>query len=114
METSSRGTTQALAVGLGTTHNKPLTFPRLATLIASVEPDVPVAAVEAVAKLQCDYGDRSDRKHARMKYLVEEKGAEGTAKATARAVALAVHSRRRDLCLRSRSPTSRAAHACKV
>ena len=71
----------ALGGGLGTTHNKPQTFPRLATLIASVEPDDLVAAVVAVVKLQRDYGDRSDRKHARLKYLVEEKGAEW-AKAT--------------------------------
>ena len=61
---------------MGMTHNKPKTFPRLATPIAFVEPDDLVAAVVAVVKLQRDYGDRSDRKHARLKYLVEEKGAE--------------------------------------
>lgn len=68
----------ALGGGMGMTHNKPKTFPRLATPIAFVEPDDLVAAVVAVVKLQRDYGDRSDRKHARLKYLVEEKGAEWT------------------------------------
>ncbi len=68
----------ALGGGMGMTHNKPKTFPRIATPIAFVEPDDLVAAVVAVVKLQRDYGDRSDRKHARLKYVVEEKGAEWT------------------------------------
>jgi sulfite reductase (ferredoxin) len=64
----------ALGGGLGMTHNKPETYPRLATLTAFVEPDDLVRAVEAVIRLQRDHGDRSDRKRARLKYLIDDKG----------------------------------------
>src|SRR5512132_2666481 len=63
-----------LGGGLGMTHNKPETYPRLATLTAFVEPDDLVRAVEAVIRLQRDHGDRSDRKRARLKYLIDDKG----------------------------------------
>lgn len=66
--------------GLGITHNKPETYPRLASPIAFVEPDDLVKATEAVIKLQRDHGDREDRKHARLKYVVEENGLEWTRK----------------------------------
>jgi sulfite reductase (ferredoxin) len=65
----------ALGGGLGMTHNQPRTYPRLATPIASVGPDDLLPAVEAVVRLQRDHGDRTDRKHARLKYLVDDKGA---------------------------------------
>lgn len=68
----------ALGGGLGMNHNTPKTYPRLATPIAFVKPEDMVAATEAVVKLQRDYGDRSDRKHARLKYVVEENGIEWT------------------------------------
>jgi sulfite reductase (ferredoxin) len=64
-----------LGGGQGMTHNKPNTYPRLATPIAFVGPDRLVPAVEAVVGLQRDHGDRVDRRHARLKYLVEEQGA---------------------------------------
>lgn len=66
--------------GLGMTHNKPETYPRLATPIAFVKPDELLKATEAVIKLQRDHGDRSDRKHSRLKYVVEENGIEWTRK----------------------------------
>ena len=66
----------ALGGGMGMTHNKPKTYPRLATPLVFVEPDGLVPAVEAVIKLQRDYGGRSDRKHARLKYLVDDMGVE--------------------------------------
>lgn len=67
-----------LGGGLGMTHNKPETYPRLATPIAFVGPDELLRAVEAVVKLTRDHGDRSNRKHARLKYVVEENGVEWT------------------------------------
>ncbi len=70
----------AIGGGMGMTHNKPETYPRMATPIAFVEADQLIRGVEAVIKLQRDYGDRSDRKHARLKYVVEEKGIEWTRK----------------------------------
>jgi sulfite reductase (ferredoxin) len=66
----------ALGGGLGMTHNKPKTFPRLATPIAFVEPDDLLAAAAAVVRIHRDHGDRADRKHARLKYLIAERGEE--------------------------------------
>lgn len=65
----------ALGGGLGMTHNKPETYPRLATPVAFVEAGDLLNAAEAVVRLQRDHGDRANRKHARLKYLVAEKGA---------------------------------------
>jgi sulfite reductase (ferredoxin) len=64
----------ALGGGLGMTHNKPRTFPRLASLVAFVAPDDLLAAAEAVVRLHRDHGDRSDRRHARLKYVIAEHG----------------------------------------
>lgn len=60
--------------GLGMSHNDATTFPRLAEPLAWV-PDAEVGEVaEAVVTIFRDFGDREDRKHARLKYLVEERG----------------------------------------
>ncbi len=64
----------ALGGGLGMTHNKPNTYPRLATPLAFVGPDELLRAVKAVVALQRDHGERGDRRHARLKYLVDDKG----------------------------------------
>src|SRR5258708_1225718 len=66
----------ALGGGLGMTHNKPRTFPRLATPVAFIAPDDLLAAAAAVVRLHRDHGDRADRKHARLKYVIAEKGEE--------------------------------------
>lgn len=60
--------------GLGMTHGKAETFPRLADPIAFVEPEALVRMVEAIVTIQRDYGDRRNRRHARMKYLLHEWG----------------------------------------
>lgn len=60
--------------GLGLTHNKPQTYPRLASLVAFVPPGELIAAARAVIEMQRDYGDRADRRHARLKYLVDDRG----------------------------------------
>lgn len=75
-----RGYNICMGGGLGMTHNKPETYPRLATPIAFVAPDELIKATEAVVKLQRDHGDRTNRKHARLKYVVEENGIEWTRK----------------------------------
>ncbi|MGQ0676031.1 MAG: NADPH-dependent assimilatory sulfite reductase hemoprotein subunit [Rhodospirillales bacterium] len=64
----------ALGGGLGMTHNKPNTYPRLATPLVFVERDELLRAVKAVVELQRDHGERGDRRHARLKYLVDDKG----------------------------------------
>ncbi len=60
--------------GLGMTHNKPRTFPRLADPLAFVTPEHVVPVVEHIVGIQRDYGDRTDRRHARLKYLIQEWG----------------------------------------
>jgi len=64
----------ALGGGLGMTHNNPKTFPRLATPVAFIAPEDLIAAAIAVVKLHRDHGDRSERRHARLKYLIAERG----------------------------------------
>lgn len=73
-----KGYNVAVGGGLGMNHNNPKTYPRLASQLAFIKPDELLPAAEAVVKLQRDFGDRSDRKHARLKYVVEEKGLEWT------------------------------------
>src|SRR5207253_2210863 len=60
--------------GLGMTHGKKVTYPRLADPLgfATAEDVVPVA--EAVLTVQRDYGDRRDRRPARLKYLLDDRG----------------------------------------
>jgi sulfite reductase (ferredoxin) len=64
----------ALGGGLGLTHNNPRTYPRLASLVAFVAPEDLLEAAAAVVKLHRDHGDRSDRRHARLKYVIAERG----------------------------------------
>lgn len=60
--------------GLGMTHGKTATYPRLADVIGFCSPEQVVQVAEEIVKIQRDHGDRSDRRHARMKYTVEDKG----------------------------------------
>ncbi len=60
--------------GMGMTHGDKETFPRLADPMAFVTPDQLVSVAETIVTVQRDHGDRKDRKHARMKYLVQEWG----------------------------------------
>jgi sulfite reductase beta subunit-like hemoprotein len=62
--------------GLGMTHNKADTFARMASVLGFVPPEHAVDAVRAVAAAYRDLGNRSDRRHARLKYLIEELGVE--------------------------------------
>lgn len=62
--------------GLGMTHNKPDTFARMASVLGFVPPEHAIAAVRTVAAVFRDHGERSDRRHARLKYLLESWGIE--------------------------------------
>jgi len=64
----------AVGGGLGMTHNKPNTFPRIADIVGSVGPDELLAVCEAVIRLQRDNGNRSDRRRARLKYVIADRG----------------------------------------
>jgi sulfite reductase (ferredoxin) len=64
----------ALGGSHGMTHNNPRTYPRMASFVCFVEPDDLIPAAAAVVRLHRDHGDRSDRRHARLKYLIAEYG----------------------------------------
>lgn len=60
--------------GLGRSHTDATTFPRLADPLAWV-PDGEIGdVVEAIVTVFRDEGDREDRSHARLKYLIAERG----------------------------------------
>lgn len=63
-----------LGGGLGMTHNNPRTYPRLATPMVFVPPADLVRGVEAVIALQRDHGDRTNRRRARLKYVLDDRG----------------------------------------
>jgi len=69
-----RGYNVAVGGGMGMTHGKTTTFPRFGSVIGSVAPDGLLEAARAVIALQRDNGNRSDRKRARLKYVVHDKG----------------------------------------
>ena len=60
--------------GMGMTHGEPDTFPRTGDLIGFIRPDQVLIVAEHVVTVQRDWGDRSDRKHARLKYTIERHG----------------------------------------
>jgi sulfite reductase (NADPH) hemoprotein beta-component len=60
--------------GMGMTHGEPATYPRLADVIGFCAPDRMLAVTEQVVAIQRDFGDRSDRKHARLKYTIDDRG----------------------------------------
>jgi len=60
--------------GQGMTHNKPRTYPRLASPVARIPAADLLRAAEAVVRFTRDFGDRSDRKRARLKYVVDDLG----------------------------------------
>jgi sulfite reductase (ferredoxin) len=60
--------------GLGRTHNKEETFARLADPICYVDKEDAYNIVKAIVATQRDYGDRTDRRHARLKYLIHDWG----------------------------------------
>ncbi|MEX2561319.1 MAG: NADPH-dependent assimilatory sulfite reductase hemoprotein subunit [Pirellulales bacterium] len=62
--------------GFGVTPSAKKTFPAVARRMAFVEPDQVVDVATAVIKVQRDFGNRGDRKIARMKYLIADWGLE--------------------------------------
>lgn len=62
--------------GLGMSHGNEKTYPKLAQPIGFCLPGQVNALAEAVVTTQRDHGDRVDRKHARLKYTIEDMGLE--------------------------------------
>jgi sulfite reductase (NADPH) hemoprotein beta-component len=69
-----RGWNVTVGGGMGMTHGEPQTYPRLADIMAFCTTEQAVDVAEKVVLVQRDFGDRSDRKHARLKYTVEDHG----------------------------------------
>lgn len=65
----------AVGGGMGRSHGNTQTYPRLADVIGFIAPEQLIAVAKAVLTVHRDFGDRTNRKHARLKYVVEERGA---------------------------------------
>ncbi|MCY0900980.1 MAG: NADPH-dependent assimilatory sulfite reductase hemoprotein subunit [Firmicutes bacterium] len=68
------GFTLMVGGGMGRTAGKEDTYPRLATPIARIEPAELVEVALAIVGIQRDYGNRSERRYSRFKYLLDERG----------------------------------------
>lgn len=62
--------------GMGVTHNNKKTYPRLGYMMGYVPADKVHLACEKIMLVQRDHGDRKNRKHARLKYTMDDMGNE--------------------------------------
>ena len=69
-----RGCNVYVGGGMGRTHNKEDTFARTADPLGYVAAAHILDLIQAIAALQRDHGDRELRRHARMKYLIHDRG----------------------------------------
>src|SRR5437660_2231180 len=60
--------------GLGMSHGNAQTFPRVADVVGFFRPEHLETVAKAVLTIHRDFGDRTNRKHARLKYVLEERG----------------------------------------
>jgi len=68
----------AVGGGLGRSHGNEQTYPRLADVLGFFRPEHLVGVAKALLTVHRDFGDRTDRKHARLKYIVAERGVDWT------------------------------------
>jgi len=64
----------AVGGGLSMTHGETSTYPRLADVIGYCPKNKALQVAEEIVKIQRDFGDRTNRKHARFKYTIEDRG----------------------------------------
>jgi len=60
--------------GMGMSHGNAQTFPRLADIVGFFTPEHLEAVATAVLTIHRDFGDRTNRKRARLKYVLEDRG----------------------------------------
>jgi sulfite reductase (NADPH) hemoprotein beta-component len=60
--------------GMGMTHGEPETYPRTGEIMGFCRTEDAVKIAEHVVTVQRDRGNRSNRKHARLKYTIEDRG----------------------------------------
>ncbi len=63
--------------GMGMTHGELDTYPRTADMLGFCTPDQAVDVAEKIVTVQRDFGNRANRKHARLKYTIEDMGLDG-------------------------------------
>jgi sulfite reductase (NADPH) hemoprotein beta-component len=64
----------AVGGGMGKTYGMPETYPRLADVLAYVPKEKALMLVEEIVKIQRDFGNRENRKLARLKYTLDRIG----------------------------------------
>lgn len=64
----------AIGGGMGRSHGNEATFPRLADVIGFFKPEKLIDVAKAVLTIHRDFGSRTDRKHARLKYVIADHG----------------------------------------
>ncbi|KAJ5159803.1 Sulfite reductase subunit beta [Penicillium canariense] len=60
--------------GMGTTHNNKKTYPQTGRMFGFFPAETVHIACEKIMLVQRDFGDRKNRKHARMKYTIDDMG----------------------------------------
>ena len=70
------GYTVTVGGGMGMSHGKESTYPRLADVLGFCTPEQVTDVAEKIVTTQRDYGDRADRRHARLKYTIQDRGLE--------------------------------------
>ncbi|MDP4209877.1 MAG: assimilatory sulfite reductase (NADPH) hemoprotein subunit [Bacteroidota bacterium] len=66
----------AIGGGMGMTFGNPSTYPRLATIIGYIPKEKIIDVAEKIMLVQRDFGNRDDRKNARLKYTLDRLGVE--------------------------------------
>lgn len=69
-----QGWNVAVGGGMGMTHGEPETYPRTGDIMGFCRTEDAVNIAEHVVTVQRDWGNRSNRKHARLKYTIEDRG----------------------------------------
>jgi Sulfite reductase, beta subunit (hemoprotein) len=72
----TKGYTIVVGGGFGMTHGKMNTYPALAQPLGYVDRSRAIEVAKAIVTAQRDFGNRTDRKRARLKYLLEGRGIE--------------------------------------
>lgn len=62
--------------GMGQTNGDRNTFPRVADAIGFIRPEQCLDVAKAAVSIHRDFGDRANRRHARLKYILAERGAD--------------------------------------
>ncbi len=71
-----RGFNVVVGGGMGMSHGNASTYAKLAEPLGFIDVEHAVETVRTVAAIFRDHGNRADRKHARLKYLIDEWGME--------------------------------------